>query len=243
MSAPVVHDVVAALRSIRSSIDGLMKQAGRTNVRLLAVAKTKPSTMVIEAYKDGQIHFGENYVNELVDKAQLCPPDIKWHFIGHLQSNKAAKLVSIPNLYMVESVDSLKLAKKLDTAYGKLPRDGPLNILVQVNTSGEESKSGCEPDQCLSLFESILAECPNLKICGLMTIGQYEVQPTSVYFNTLNNCRDEIFAKHASYNTDEWVMSMGMSHDMDLAISCGSTEVRVGTAIFGTRGQLISESD
>lgn len=234
MSA-VASNVVTSLRSIRASINEIVQQNKcKQVVELLAVSKTKPNTMVMEAYNDGQVHFGENYVNELFDKAPLCPSDIKWHFIGHLQSNKAAKLVSIPNLFMVESVDSLKLAQKLEAACIKYNRSS-LRITIQVNTSGEESKSGCEPSDCVKLLEEITENCPRLEVCGLMTIGRYETTPSRIYFDVLNQCKSNIFEKYPKYDSKDWVMSMGMSHDMALAIECGSTQVRVGTAIFGPR--------
>ena len=165
----------------------------------MAVSKLKPVEMLQAVYDAGQRHFGENYVQEIVDKAPTLPSDIKWHFIGHLQSNKCKKLVTgVPSLYMVESVDSTKLANKLNTAVAaagnditkahasKLLQDDtachplppthterePLNIMVQVNTTQEPQKSGVEPKDASALVGHVMKDCPALKFAGLMTIGK-----------------------------------------------------------------------
>jgi len=174
----------------------------------------------------------------MLEKAPKCPEDVKWHFIGHLQSNKAAKIAALPNLYMVESVDSLKLAQKLDQACQKVGRPTKLNVLIQVNTSGEESKSGCEPAACATLVQQVVTSCPALAVRGLMTIGQYEAEPSSAFFDTLKQCKADVVALLPELDTEDFVLSMGMSHDMELALQSGSTEVRVGTAIFGPRGVI-----
>ncbi len=137
----------------------------------MAVSKTKPAEIVREAYDAGLRDFGENYVQELIDKAPALPSDAQWRFIGHLQSNKAKALVqAVPNLAAVETVDSEKLASKLDAAVGGAGRP-PLPVLIQVNTSGEETKYGVEPQECLPLARHIVDNCPNLVFRGLMTIG------------------------------------------------------------------------
>jgi hypothetical protein len=171
---------------------------------------------------------------QLVDKSKQLPADIKWHFIGHLQSNKCRKLLEAKNLHVVESVDSLKLATQLNKACESLGVK-QLNILIQVNTSGEDSKFGCEPKDCVQLATDIAASCKNLKITGLMTIGAYEAAPTSTFFNTLVGCKQEVLKALPQLDEQTFQMSMGMSHDFELALANGSTEVRVGSAIFGSR--------
>ncbi|GAA6107059.1 pyridoxal phosphate homeostasis protein isoform X1 [Tachysurus ichikawai] len=148
--------------------------------RLVAVSKTKPPDMVVEAYKHGQRNFGENYVNELVEKAShpliltLCP-EIKWHFIGHLQKGNVNKLLGVPNLYMVETIDSVKLADKLNSSWQKLRSSNTqgLKVMVQINTSGEENKHGLNPDETVDTVKHIVSNCPALVFSGLMTIGRY----------------------------------------------------------------------
>ena len=142
-------------------------------MRLVAVSKTKPAAAIQAAFDDGQRHFGENYVQELLEKAPSLSTDIKWHFIGNLQSNKAKKIVKqVPNLFMVETVDTRKLAKTLNTACVSAERE-QLRVLVQVNTSGEETKGGVTPGgECVELAEYIQSECEGLQFSGLMTIGK-----------------------------------------------------------------------
>jgi len=146
---------------------------------LVAVSKTKPLPHIIQAYNTGQRHFGENYVKELLEKAQELStecPEIKWHFIGHLQSNKVSKLLSIGKyLYAVETIDSKSLAQAVNANQAKRiqlnSEETPLGVMVQVNTSGEDAKSGISPDTSEELVGFILKECPALKFLGLMTIG------------------------------------------------------------------------
>jgi pyridoxal phosphate enzyme (YggS family) len=144
---------------------------------LVAVSKLMPVETLMLAYNENQRHFGENYVQEICEKAPTMPDDIKWHFIGSLQSNKAKMLVNnVKGLYMVESVDSQKLATQLDKACEAAKRDA-LQVLVQVNTSQEESKGGCEDHQVADVARHILEKCKNLKFLGLMTIGNPPSRP------------------------------------------------------------------
>jgi pyridoxal phosphate enzyme (YggS family) len=137
MSSGVVH----ALTSVRTKIELVSSRLKLAKVpRLVAVSKTKPNELLMEAYNAGQRHFGENYVQEMVTKAAELPKDINWHFIGHLQSNKCKQLLSVDNLYLVETVDSAKLATKLDSVWGEFNRENKLNVMVQVNTSNEQCK-------------------------------------------------------------------------------------------------------
>jgi len=203
-----------------------------------AVSKTKPSSLVQEAYDAGQMHFGENYVQELAVKAQLLPKDIKWHFIGHLQSKKCKALATIPNLYMVHSIDSQRLATQLNNACESVGRNDKLKVLVQVNTSGEQSKFGCEPSQCVLLVHHVITTCPRLHFSGLMTIGRLEGEPKPDCFQLLAKLRDDCIAQCAldsSHQQSSLELSMGMSSDYNLAVQYGATIVRLGSTIFGKR--------
>ncbi|RLN76178.1 hypothetical protein BBJ28_00002153 [Nothophytophthora sp. Chile5] len=172
-------------------------------------------------------------IQELVQKAPLFPADVQWHYIGHIQSNKAKTLVrDVPNLFMVETVDSIKIANALDKASAEF-RDAQLHVLVQINTSEEEQKSGVAAEESLEVARHIEASCANLKLAGLMTIGRYG-DTTSECFDRLVACRKRI-AEALGKSETELALSMGMSSDFELAIACGSTYVRVGSTIFGAR--------
>lgn len=221
----------------------LVKQRVNGRATLVAVSKTKPAEAVQTLYDAGQREFGENYVQELVDKAQaLAPscPDIRWHFIGHLQSNKVKLLLQTPQLVCVETVDSLKLASKLDAARASndtASPSPPLDVFVQVNTSGEASKSGVAADadgELLALVQHIRQQCPRLRFAGLMTIG--ERGDTSADFELLRSVRQRLAAA-LDVPLDSIGLSMGMSGDYETAIDMGSTNVRVGSSIFGARQQ------
>jgi PLP dependent protein len=226
---------------------------GRPTVQLVAVSKTKPLALLQGAYNAGCRHFGENYVQELVEKVTQWQDrsDIQWHFIGALQSNKCQTLVncgcSVSQL-TVETISSIKLATKLNSALsnklikeedGTSPR---LKVFVQVNTSGEDSKSGVTPDDsCLELCRYIITECPHLEFRGLMTIG---APGDTSCFTTLLQCRDDVRSDlHQNNIVDSCSgvqvptieLSMGMSDDFENAIRAGSTNVRVGSTIFGHR--------
>lgn len=201
----------------------------------MAVSKTKPHSAVQALYDVGHRHFGENYVQELVGKAPLCPPDVKWHFIGQLQSNKAKQLVAgVPGLWAVESVDTEKLASLLEKAVaGASPPRPPLHVFVQVNTSGEPQKGGVEPGEAPALALHITTACPHLKLLGLMTIGKLD-ESASVFFERLVAEREGVAAALA-LPPSSLELSMGMSGDWEMAAENGSTSVRVGSSIFGAR--------
>lgn len=304
--------VAAALARVRSSMRTAAAKFHRPEPRLVAVSKTKPAAAVAEAYAAGQRHFGENYVQELVEKAPLCPPDVRWHFIGQLQSNKAKPLLaSVPGLWAVESVDSVKLANLLNKAKADLtaaataagtaasaaasPSPRHLRVYVQVNTSGEEQKGGTQPGaDTIALAKYIMEHCPALRLVGLMTIGKYD-ESARVFFDRLVDQRAAVeaaighealatylgeyappvpppmttaaagdgegaaaaggvqdqdsvpvpvppaaagggaAAAAAPPHTPLLELSMGMSADYELAVECGSTNVRVGSTIFGAR--------
>jgi len=210
--------------------------------RLVAVSKTKPKEAIIQAYQDGQRHFGENYVQELFEKAsspevQENCPEIQWHFIGHLQRGNVSKLVKVADrLFLIETVDSLKLANALQEALKKKGTEKPVNIYVQVNTSGEEAKSGVSPSELVGLAKHIIEKCPNLHFQGLMTIGAIDNTDDidNEDFKLLFNLREEV-CKELDLDPKNVELSMGMSGDFDKAILLGSTNVRIGSTIFGAR--------
>ncbi|XP_048186217.1 pyridoxal phosphate homeostasis protein [Perognathus longimembris pacificus] len=210
--------------------------------RLVAVSKTKPADMVIEAYNHGQRTFGENYVQELLEKASnpnilsSCP-EIKWHFIGHLQKQNVNKLMAVPNLFMLETVDSVKLADKVNSSWQKKSSPERLKVMVQINTSGEESKHGLRPSEMITVVEHIHAKCPSLEFVGLMTIGSFGhdlSQGPNPDFQVLLSLREEL-CKKLKVPAEQVELSMGMSGDFQHAIEVGSTNVRVGSIIFGER--------
>ena len=198
---------------------------------LLAVSKTKPVEDLQAAYDAGQRHFGENYVDEIAEKAGQLPADIQWHFIGHLQSNKVKKLItSVPNLALFETLDTEKLATKLNKEVGKIQREGPLRVLIQVNTSGEDTKSGVAAGDVPSLVNFIRTDCHLLRFSGLMAMGAIGDLEG---FQQMAALRDSLVSDELP--REQFVLSMGTSGDFEPAIQNGSNEVRLGTTIFGAR--------
>ncbi|NXK66189.1 PLPHP protein, partial [Sylvietta virens] len=214
--------------------------------RLVAVSKTKPAEMVMEAYSHGQRSFGENYVSpELLFQPErsLCfqilssCPDIKWHFIGHLQKSNVNKLIAVPNLFMLETVDSVKLADRVNSSWQKKGSSQKLKVMVQVNTSGEDSKHGLPPGDTAAAVEHVLTKCPSLEFVGLMTIGSIGhdlSKGPNPDFQLLLSLRQEVCEK-LNLPLDKVELSMGMSTDFQHAIEVGSTNVRIGSTIFGER--------
>jgi len=205
-------------------------QRNSNDITLLAVSKTKPATDIMAAYDQGQRQFGESYVQEAVDKiAQLNTfSDIVWHFIGPIQSNKSALVAA--NFAWVQSVDRLKIAKRLNSQRPEtMP---PLNVLIQVNISEEEAKSGCHPNEITELAQYI-DQCAHLQLRGLMAIPAKsdDANTQTQYFEQLQTCFDKLQTQYPHIDT----LSMGMSNDVEAAIAAGSTMVRIGTDIFGTR--------
>lgn len=200
------------------------------SVQLLAVSKKHPASMIEEAYNAGQRAFGENYVQELADKAgQLDELDIKWHFIGPLQSNKTKTIAHIAD--WVHTIDRFKIARRLSE---QRPEGlEPLSVCVQVNISEEASKSGVLPEQTASLCEQVLS-LPNLRLRGLMAIPapEHDFEKQRATFAKLAQLKEKI---NQRLNLQLDTLSMGMSDDMEAAIAEGATIVRIGTAIFGTR--------
>ena len=223
--------IAANLQAVRARIAAACVAAGRSagSVQLLAVSKTWPAARVREAAAAGQRAFGENYAQEAVGKAaELVELGLEWHFIGPLQSNKT-RLVA-ENFAWAHSVDRLKIAERL--AAQRPPSLGRLHICLQVNVSGEASKSGCAPDQATALAHAAAA-LPNLRLRGLMAIPEPsdDVGLQRRRFALLRQVRDRLDAEGLKLDT----LSMGMSHDLEAAIMEGATLVRVGTAIFGER--------
>ena len=225
------------LALIRDRISSAARSAGRNpdDIALMAVCKTFPAEAIVEAYAAGQRLFGENRVQEFAEKfpAVRTLPDAHFHMIGHLQSNKAAKAVEI--FHAVDSIDSAKLAQRLNDAAQKLNKT--LDALIEINVGGEEAKSGLAPDS--PEIEAILSQAPewkHFKIRGLMTVPPFTDDPEGAraYFRELRELRDRLAARNYSNVTLD-VLSIGMSHDFDVAIEEGSTCVRIGTAIFGER--------
>ncbi|XP_072917989.1 pyridoxal phosphate homeostasis protein isoform X1 [Hemitrygon akajei] len=213
--------------------------------RLVAVGKTKPPSLLIEAYRHGQRHFGENYVQELVEKASdsqilsLCP-EIKWHFIGHLQKNNVNKLMGAPNLFMIETIDSIKLADKVNLSWQKKQAAHRLKVMVQVNTSEEDSKYGLSAENTVETVRHIFDNCQSLEFVGLMTIGRYGYDLSAgpnPDFQVMLECRQELCGK-LNLPLEAVELSMGMSTDYEHAIEVGATSVRVGSVIFGERMYL-----
>ncbi|KFK43458.1 hypothetical protein AALP_AA1G127800 [Arabis alpina] len=235
MSAAAI-DGAAALRSVFQRVNQAAEKAGRVSdrIRVVAVSKTKPVSLIRQVYDAGHKSFGENYVQEMIEKAPQLPEDIEWHFIGNLQSNKVKPLLTgVPNLAVVESVDDDKIANTLDRVVGNIGRK-PLKVMVQVNTSGEESKFGVEPSGCVGLAKHVKEACLNLEFSGLMTIGMADYTSTPENFKMLAKCRSEV-CKELGIPEEQCELSMGMSGDFELAIELGSTNVRIGSTIFGAR--------
>lgn len=237
MAASAVEGAaVSALRSVMQRVRQAAERSGRPydRVRVVAVGKTKPLSLIRELYDAGHRCFGENYVQEFVDKAPQLPQDIEWHFIGHLQSNKVkALLAAVPNLNMVEGLDNEKIANHLDRGVANIGRK-PLKVMVQVNTSGEATKSGVDPTDCVELVKHVKHDCPNLEFSGLMTIGMPDYSSTPENFRALSKCRAEV-CKALGITEEQCELSMGMSGDFEQAIELGSTNVRIGSTIFGPR--------
>ena len=226
--------IESRLKRVKERIEAAALSSGRDpkTVKLIAVSKTVPVDRVLAAIKAGVRDLGENYVQEAREKIEaLRGESILWHFIGHLQSNKAKYAVRLFDL--IHSVDSLKLAKELDKRAHVLGKVQP--ILIQVNISGEETKSGIETEKALALVRQI-AILENIAVRGLMTMPPYFNAPDKVrpFFRALRSLKD-LIRNEGIRNVDMDELSMGMTGDFETAIEEGATLVRIGTAIFGKR--------
>ncbi|KAI0686653.1 hypothetical protein BC835DRAFT_1287839 [Cytidiella melzeri] len=259
-------DRVAELQESLAEILARVQAASSstTNERhatLVAVSKIKPASDVYACYNHGQRDFGENYVQELEEKAEQELTDIRWHFIGTLQSNKAKNLAVTPNLYSIQTLTSPKTATALNKHLP--PSRPPLNVFLQVNTSGEDNKSGLpplsssssSPSDLVDLAKHIITTCPRLHLQGLMTIGSLteslhsSEKEVNEDFERLRVTRDmlqgvlaaEFPVVEEGKEKEKWgeggrlFLSMGMSSDFEAAVKAGSDVVRVGTSIFGAR--------
>ena len=219
---------------IQERITRAARRAGRQaeEITLVAVSKTQPASAIREAYEAGVRHFGENRVQEWDGKrAGTEGLAATWHLIGHLQSNKAARAARL--FHSVDSVDDLALAQRLDRARLEAGITGKLRVLIEVRVAKEETKTGAEVEQVRLLAEEI-AELPRLEFAGLMCIPPLleDAEQVRPYFRRLRELRENLVRK---LRIALPVLSMGMSHDFEVAIEEGATEVRVGTALFGAR--------
>ncbi|KAJ7714831.1 hypothetical protein B0H14DRAFT_3098977 [Mycena olivaceomarginata] len=243
-------EILESLAEIRSRVEHAAPSSGAFHTAtLVAVSKYKPASDIQACFEDGQLDFGET----------IAPAEIRWHFIGTLQSNKAKVLAAIPNLYSIQTLTSTKAATALNKS---LPteRTTPLNILIQINTSGEDSKSGLSPlhsgfdssaevakADVTQLARHIITECPRLRLQGLMTIGALEQSlggDENADFERLKETQDALAkALMGEFGAEKWgeegrlLLSMGMSSDFEAALKAGSDIVRVGTGIFGARAK------
>ena len=198
----------------------------QTNTTLVAVSKLKPPEDIQKLYDLGQRDFGENYVQELMDKQVMLPEDIRWHAIGHLQTNKVKYIA--PFVYLIQSVDSEKLLKEIDKQGAKNNRI--INCLLQVHIADEETKFGFDEKELSSLN---VEAYPNVKICGLMGMATFtdDKEKVRTEFEKLHTLYKTFNLQHSTFNH----LSMGMSDDYKLAIECGSNMVRIGSLLFGRR--------
>jgi len=232
--APQNSLIASNLTEIRERIARSAVRAGRAaeDITFVAVSKTFPPEAIRSAFELGLRHFGENRVQEWESKRpSVSDLDGTWHLIGHLQSNKARRAANLFD--RVDSVDSVALAQKLDAAAASEAKR--LKILIEVHLGGEETKSGASEADLPPLAESI-ARLPHLELLGLMTIPPYfdDLERVRPYFQKLRTLRDQVSAQIGRPLN---VLSMGMSHDFEIAIEEGATEIRVGTALFGERSK------
>jgi PLP dependent protein len=220
----------AAHARINQAVEAARRE--RNSVQMLAVSKTFPPQAVRDVYALGQRAFGENYVQEAIEKQDALSDlrGIEWHLIGPLQSNKAR--MAAEHFDWIETVDRLKIADRLSAA--RPPGKGVLNVLIQVNASGEPTKSGVSPDAALALARDV-HRLPRLTLRGIMGIPEAtdDVARQRAQFLVLRRCFDQCRAEGLPFDT----LSMGMSADLEAAIAAGATEVRLGTAIFGERNR------
>ena len=225
------------LREVEERIAKACERVGRdkNEVTLIAVSKTKPVEAIREAMEYGAVHFGENKVQEIVDKYETISEPLNWHMIGHLQRNKVKYIVD--KVVLIHSVDSLRLAEQIHEEAKKKQVIVP--ILIEVNVAGEESKFGVKPEETFDLIKQI-SLLSNVKIMGLMTIAPFVSNPEDnrVHFKKLYELNIDIKSKNID-NVCMDVLSMGMTGDYEVAVEEGATMVRVGTGIFGERNYAV----
>ena len=230
-------DLQENLQQVEANICKACENAGRkrSDVTLIAVSKTKPIEMLQTVYDLGARDFGENKVQEMCEKMEVLPKNIRWHMIGHLQRNKVKYIVD--KVAMIHSVDSLRLAETIEKEAAKKAVIVP--ILIEVNVAQEESKFGLKPEEVLPLIEQI-ADFSHIRIKGLMTIAPYvdNAEENREIFRELKKLSVDIAAKNIN-NVTMSVLSMGMTGDYMVAVQEGATMVRVGTGIFGARNYAL----
>lgn len=221
------------ITEVRRRIADACIRAGRDpdSVTLIAVSKTKPIPMIEEAYESGSRDFGENKAQDMRDKHDAMESDIRWHFIGHLQTNKIKYVVG--RAHMIHSVDSFHLAQAIEAECVK--KDVYMPVLIEINVAGEESKFGVTPEETEALIREI-SVLPHLQVTGLMTIAPFveNAEENRQYFRKLHDLYIDIQSKSID-NVNMSVLSMGMTGDFEIAVEEGATHVRVGTGIFGER--------
>ncbi len=226
-------DVAANLAAVRERLAVACHDAGRGagEVSLLAVSKTFPATAVRAAFAAGQRAFGENRVQELAAKAAELRDlaGLRWHLIGSLQTNKVRDLLAVPGLELLHSLDRERLADELQRELVR--RGSALDVLLQVHATSEASKHGCPPAEAPALLRHVVAACPALRVRGVMAMGPATADPVPVFRTVAALCQQ----LRASSGLPLPVLSLGMSGDLEAAIACGSTLVRVGSAVFGAR--------
>ena len=224
--------------AVKKEMQEVLARSGRgeNDCRLIAVSKTKPVEMMLPVYEAGCRDFGENKVQEIMDKIDKLPDDIRWHMIGHLQTNKVKYIVG--RVYMIHSVDSLHLAEAISKEAVK--KNVTVKILLEVNVAKEESKFGVTLEECRDFAENV-SKLPNLEVCGLMTIAPYveNMEENRQYFANLRQLSIDSSIKKIHNNNDGLELSMGMSGDYPVAVEEGATMIRVGTGIFGEREYVV----
>lgn len=223
--------------NVLKNVHNACERAGRKtdDVTLIAVSKTKPVEMLQEIYDCGCRDFGENKVQEIMDKYDKLPNDIRWHMIGHLQTNKVKYIVD--KVYMIHSVDSIKLAKEISKEAVK--KNVTVKVLLEVNVAKEETKFGLLTEEVPGFYKEVI-DLPGLKVCGLMTIAPYveNSEENRQHFVNLKQLMVDIESEKTD-NISVGELSMGMTGDYEVAIEEGATYVRVGTGIFGERNYNI----
>lgn len=218
--------ITSQLLEIRKSIP--------ENVTLVAVSKTKPVSDLMQAYEAGQRIFGENKIQEMTEKWEQMPKDIQWHMIGHVQTNKVKFMA--PFVSLVHGVDSFKLLAEIDKQAKK--NDRTIDCLLQMHTAEEETKFGLDENELFEILESDdFKSLKNIKVKGLMGMATFTENQDQIEkeFSYLKKVFDKLKSAKSALNLEAEILSMGMSGDYQLAISCGSTMVRIGSSIFGTR--------
>ena len=229
--------ILENIKQVEENIIKSCEKVGRDpkEVTLIAVSKTKPYTAIEEALPSGVLDYGENKVQELTEKYEILPKDIRWHMIGHLQRNNVKYLVG--KVELIHSVDSLRLANQIETEFAK--KNEIANILIEVNMANEESKFGITSETTEQLVREI-SKLEHVRIKGLMTIAPYTDNPETnrEYFRNMKKLSVDITEKNID-NVSMNVLSMGMTGDYQVAIEEGATMIRVGTGIFGERNYNI----